>query len=68
VYFAAGPKPRTGGEAVPAQGVSQRCAAFAGGIALLAIAGWVSGVRLLAGQWDGAIPMAPSSALAVLYR
>jgi PAS domain S-box-containing protein len=52
---------------VPAERLSQRCAAFAGAIALLALAGWLSGARLLAGQWGGAIPMAPSSAWAFLF-
>ena len=37
------------------------------GIALLALAGWLFDVRLLAGQWSGSIPMAPSTALALLF-
>ena len=38
-------------------------AALTGGIALLALAGWQLDLRLLAGQWSGYIPMAPSTAL-----
>src|ERR1019366_7688532 len=50
-----------------AQRVTQRCAAAACGIALLALAGWLLGVRLLAGQWRGGIPMLPATALALLF-
>jgi hypothetical protein len=42
------------------------CAGAAFGIALLALAGWLLGIRFLAGQWSGAIPMAPSTAMALL--
>lgn len=44
---------------------------FAGaamGIALLALAGWLTGVRLWAGQRDTHIPMAPSAARAFLHH
>ena len=44
----------------------QFCAGIAAGIALLALLGWVSGVRLLAGQLGIYVPMAPSTALAFL--
>ncbi|MBM2847763.1 MAG: dctB 1, partial [Anaerolineales bacterium] len=44
----------------------QICAGIAGGIALLALAGWQMNARFLAGQWDTYIPMAPSTALAFL--
>ncbi|MDP2998502.1 MAG: response regulator, partial [Bryobacterales bacterium] len=47
--------------------MAQRCAGAACGIAMLALAGWLGGARLLAGQWGGAIPMAPSTALAFLF-
>src|ERR1017187_2905943 len=50
-----------------AQRVAQRCAAAACGIVLLALAGWLLDVRLLAGQWRGGLPMAPSTALAFLF-
>ena len=50
-----------------AQRLPQLCAAVACGIALLALAGWLLDVRLLAGQWRGCLPMAPSSALAILF-
>ena len=46
--------------------VTQFCAGIAAGIALLALLGWVSGVRFLAGQLGTYIPMAPSTALAFL--
>ena len=49
-----------------AQRLTQLCAGAAFGIALLALAGWLFGARFLAGQWGGAIPMAPSTALAFL--
>src|ERR1017187_1532429 len=52
--------------AARAQRVTQRCAAAACGIALLALVGWLLDVRLLAGQWKGCIPMSPSTALALL--
>ena len=42
------------------------CADMALGIALLALVGWVSGARILAGQWATFIPMAPSTALVFL--
>jgi two-component system, cell cycle sensor histidine kinase and response regulator CckA len=45
---------------------AQVCAGIAFGIALLAGAGWLSGGLFLAGQWGGYIPMAPSTALALL--
>ena len=44
----------------------QICAGIAGGIALLALAGWQMNARFLAGQWGTYIPMAPSTALAFL--
>src|SRR3989304_401935 len=44
----------------------QICAGIAGGIALVALAGWQMNARFLAGQWDTYIPMAPSTALAFL--
>ncbi len=50
-----------------AQRLTQLCAAVACGIALLALAGWLLDVRLLAGQWRGCLPTAPSSALAILF-
>ena len=50
-----------------AQRVTQLCAAVACGIALLALAGWLLDVRILAGQWRGCLPTAPSSALAILF-
>jgi PAS domain S-box-containing protein len=50
-----------------AQRVTQLIAAAACGIALLALAGWLLDVRLLAGQWKGFNPMAPSTALALLF-
>jgi hypothetical protein len=46
--------------------LTQRCAGAACGIALVALAGWLADARFLAGQWGGAIPMAPSTALAFL--
>ncbi|MBI3921823.1 MAG: PAS domain S-box protein, partial [Armatimonadetes bacterium] len=51
-------------ERVPRQ--PQICAAAAGGIALLALIGWLTNARVLAGQWGTNIPMAPSTALAFL--
>jgi PAS domain S-box-containing protein len=63
-------QPVAGGDANSlwrAQRVAYRCAAAAGGIALLALAGWLLDVRLLAGQWRGGIPMAPDTALALLF-
>lgn len=42
------------------------CADIALGIALLALAGWLSGARILAGQWATFLPMAPSTALVFL--
>ena len=42
------------------------CAGAACGIALLALAGWLVDARILAGQWGGVLPMAPSTALAFL--
>jgi hypothetical protein len=50
-----------------AQRLTQRCAGTAGGIALLTLAAWLTDARFLAGQWGGAIPMAPSTALALLF-
>jgi PAS domain S-box-containing protein len=50
-----------------AQRVTQLSAAAACGIALLALAGWLLDVRVLAGQWRGYHPMAPSTALALLF-
>ncbi len=44
--------------------VPEICAGIATGIALLALVGWLSGTRFLAGQWGTYIPMAPSTALA----
>ena len=46
--------------------VSEICAGLATGIALLALLGWVSGARFLAGQFGTYIPMAPSTALTFL--
>ncbi|MBI5354069.1 MAG: PAS domain S-box protein [Chloroflexi bacterium] len=46
--------------------IPEICAALAIGIAILALAGWLSGLRFLAGQWVTYIPMAPSTALAFL--
>src|ERR1044071_4774195 len=46
--------------------VSELCASLATGIALLALLGWISGARFLAGEMGTYIPMAPSSALAFL--
>ena len=46
--------------------VPEICAGIAAGIALLALLGWVSGVRFLAGELGTYIPMAPSTALAFL--
>ena len=63
-------QPVAGGDANPPareQRVAQRCAAAACAIALLALAGWLLGVRLLAGQWRGGIPMPPGTALALLF-
>ncbi len=53
------------GEALPKR-FTQLCAGAACGIALLALAGWLLDARFLAGQWGKSIPMAPSTALAVL--
>ena len=39
------------------------CAYAAMGIALLSLIGWMTGMRILAGQWDNLIPMAPLSTL-----
>jgi len=44
----------------------QLCAVTASGIALLALVGWLTNVRILAGQWNRYIPMSPSTALAFL--
>ncbi len=46
--------------------VPKICATITIGIALLALLGWVSGVRSLAGGLDAYIPMAPSTAVAFL--
>ena len=46
--------------------VPQLCAGTAAGIAFLALLGWVSGARFLAGELSTYIPMAPSTALAFL--
>lgn len=46
--------------------VPEICAGIAIGIALLALLGWVSDVRFLAGELGTYIPMAPSTALAFL--
>jgi diguanylate cyclase (GGDEF)-like protein/PAS domain S-box-containing protein len=46
--------------------VSEVCASLATGIALLALLGWISGARFLAGQFGTYIPMAPSTALTFL--
>jgi PAS domain S-box-containing protein len=52
------------------QEISQRlpqiCAAATCGIALLALVGWLTNIRLLAGQWGYYIPMAPLTALVFL--
>ena len=50
-----------------AQRLTQVCAAAAFGIALLTAAGWLLDAPFLAGQWGRAIPMAPSTALALLF-
>ena len=42
------------------------CASTAMGIALLSLIGWVSGVRVLAGQWGTFIPMSPLATLSFL--
>ncbi len=42
------------------------CASSAVGIALLSLIGWMTGVRMLAGQWGNLIPMAPLTALSFL--
>jgi len=42
------------------------CASIVAGIALLALFGWVSSLRFLAGELGTYIPMAPSTALAFL--
>lgn len=47
------------------QPLPQLCAAAAGAIAVLALAGWGLGERFLAGESAANIPMAPSSALAI---
>jgi hypothetical protein len=49
------------------QRLTQCCAGSACGIALVVLAGWVSGARYLAGQWGEFVPMAPSTALAFLF-
>ena len=49
-----------------AQRLAQCCTATVCGLALAALAGWLLGARLLAGQWGNRIPMAPSTALAFL--
>ncbi len=46
--------------------VPEICASIVAGIALLALFGWVSSVRFLAGQFGTYIPMAPSTALTFL--
>lgn len=46
--------------------VPEICAVIVAGIALLALFGWVSGARFLAGQLGTYIPMAPSTALTFL--
>ena len=51
----------------PARQLTGLCAGAACGIALLSLAGWLADSRFLAGQWGGAIPMAPSTALAFLF-
>ena len=59
-------KPKAQRSAELAQRLPQICAAITGGIAVLALIGWLVNVRLLAGQWGTYVPMAPSSALAFL--
>ncbi len=46
--------------------LAQWCVGTACGIALVALAGWVLDVRVLAGQWRTYLPMPPSLALGVL--
>jgi diguanylate cyclase (GGDEF)-like protein/PAS domain S-box-containing protein len=46
--------------------VSELCGSLVTGIALLALLGWISGARFLAGELGTYIPMAPSTALAFL--
>jgi PAS domain S-box-containing protein len=46
---------------------TQLLAGVTGGIALLALVGWVSDLRFLAGQWGEYIPMAPTTAIAFLF-
>src|ERR1043165_6626727 len=46
--------------------VPEILASIVAGIALLALFGWASGARFLAGQFGTYIPMAPSSALTFL--
>ncbi len=48
------------------QRFTRLCAGVACGISLMVGAGWLSGVRVLAGQWGRYFPMAPVSALALL--
>jgi len=50
-----------------AQRFTQVCAAAAFVIALLTAAGWLVNAPFLAGQWGKSIPMAPSTALALLF-
>ena len=53
---------------IPAQTtrVVYLCASAAMGIALISLLGWVTGVRILAGQWGNLTPMPPLSALSFL--
>ena len=46
--------------------VPEICACLAGGIALLAMVGWWSDLRSLAGQWANNVPMSPDTGLAFL--
>ncbi|MCX6545906.1 MAG: PAS domain S-box protein [Acidobacteria bacterium] len=46
--------------------LTERCAGVACAIAVVALAGWALNARVLAWQWDGVIPMAPASAIALL--
>ncbi|KAB2890114.1 MAG: PAS domain S-box protein [Desulfobulbaceae bacterium] len=47
-------------------GLSTALAAAAGGIGLLALAGWLFGIPRLSSLWSGGIPMAPSTAVCFL--
>ncbi len=54
------------GHSPEAPGIAQWCAGSAFLIAVLAAAGWLSGLRFLAGAWRGYVPISPSTVLAFL--